>query len=324
MERFFPLLRTLECDEQGMSLTFKDGSTLNQARTIWDWVDGEDDNHFVMVAGAGDCGWNDERQPYLIRSLQYDGVSNTVHLIGEQRHWKSIIHSYDFVLGHIPERSQDRLVSRQTDNDMAIKFDTDAPFASEFKSFGLGGKLECVKCSTTGDFNLEFRTSTKYNVPVAAVISLAPQNVKLTAILKLSLFGELSNRYEKRWRLKLPTPASIYIPNLVNIGPALDFLYSVALTEIKAQAVIQKGGSVTIDDDSLMKIDLLNPIATEIRGWSLKFEDVPWRLDARMTASIETFVGPAFGVNAEILGMTARALPRSIICCRIVDKLRWR
>ena len=98
-EKFSPLLRSLKCSTDGLQMIFKDDATFEHAKEVWDWANGEDDRHFVMVIGAGDCGWNDERQPYLIRSLEYDEEGNVANLHGEAQEWHDVAHSYDLDVG---------------------------------------------------------------------------------------------------------------------------------------------------------------------------------------------------------------------------------
>jgi hypothetical protein len=302
VEKFFPLLKSLECDEHGMELLFRNAYAFARAQVVWDWVNHEDDNHFIVIVGEGDCGWNKERQPYLIHNLEYDDIGNTVHLVGKPESWEAIVHTYDLTLGRVRQKPSEGLGRRSNPENMAIDLDAQAPMASELKSFGFGGKIECVECTMSGSIGVQLQVKTQYNIPISAVLLLTPQKLKAAAHLKLSLFGELSQRLEKRWPIPLPSPARIFIPKIVSIGPALDFIYSLALTEIKAQAVIEKGSRIFIEDDSLAEINILNPLASKIKGWTLDMEDIPWKLDGRISATLETFVGPTFRIETLVLG----------------------
>lgn len=102
-EKFWPLLRSLECKDDSLILKFNDDATFERAKEIWDWANGEDDRYFIMVIGAGDCGWNDERQPYLIRALEYDEKENVARLVGGPRDWLDVAHSYDLDIGSLAE-----------------------------------------------------------------------------------------------------------------------------------------------------------------------------------------------------------------------------
>ena len=58
MEAFFPWLRTVECTNSTMALTFFNDDDFARAQEVWDWVNGADNHSFVMVVGPQDCGWN--------------------------------------------------------------------------------------------------------------------------------------------------------------------------------------------------------------------------------------------------------------------------
>ena len=107
-EKFWPLLKSLGCASDGLRMVFNDDVTFERAKGIWDWANGEDDRHFIMVIGAGDCGWNDERQPYLVRTLDYEEEGNVAKLMGEPRDWSDIAHSYDLDIGSLAEDALDR------------------------------------------------------------------------------------------------------------------------------------------------------------------------------------------------------------------------
>ena len=102
-EKFWPLLKSLSCASDVLTLIFNDDFAFERAKEIWDWANGEDDRHFIMVVGAGDCGWNEERQPYRVRTLEYDEKDNVAKLNGEPRDWADIAHSYDLDIGSLAE-----------------------------------------------------------------------------------------------------------------------------------------------------------------------------------------------------------------------------
>ena len=97
MEKFLPLTKAVTCDQSGISMVFRDSATFEKAKQVWDWANGAENRSFIMVAGAGDCGWNDHRQPFIVRTLDFKDTDNTARLNGEPASWQDVAHSYHLV-----------------------------------------------------------------------------------------------------------------------------------------------------------------------------------------------------------------------------------
>ena len=66
MERFRDLLASVSCTQTSMDLTFKDASSYTYAKKVWEWVNNANHYQFTLVAGAGDCQWNQDRMPFVV------------------------------------------------------------------------------------------------------------------------------------------------------------------------------------------------------------------------------------------------------------------
>ena len=305
MEKFYPLLTSLSCDKQGMTIAFKDDATFEKAKEAWDWANGADNRSFIMVTGMGDCGWNDQRQPYVVRNLQYDEVKNVAHLIGEPKDWKEIAQSYDLVVGHIPG-NETWLTKRDLSKTLSVPLSLEFPFALELGADGLSSKLECSDCGLSGHFNIELRISTWLGIPKGASVKLSPSGVKAIAKLEWSLSGELTKDFEREWTpASFPTPASIEIPHIVEIGPVIDLIVGVALKALKAQATVSGGATASLPDSAIVELNLLNPTENQFSGWLPTVKPLPFEVDARISAGLETYFATALELKAEALGESA-------------------
>ncbi|KAI9771410.1 MAG: hypothetical protein M1839_002800 [Geoglossum umbratile] len=302
MEKFYPLLTSLSCDEQGMTIAFKDDATFEKAKEAWDWANGADNRSFVMVTGMGDCGWNKQRQPYVVRNLQYDEDKNVARLVGEPKEWKEIAQSYDLVVGNIPG-SDAWLAQRDLSKTISVPLALSFPFALELGAEGISSKLECSDCSLSGQFNIELRISMWLAIPTGASIRMSPASVKAIAKLEWSLAGELTKDFEKKWTpATFPTPASIVIPHVVEIGPVIDLIVGVALKALKAQATVSGGATASLPDSAIVELNLLNPTENKFSGWLPEVHPLPFQVDARISAGLETYFATALDLKAEALG----------------------
>ncbi|MCJ1424039.1 hypothetical protein MMC29_001926 [Sticta canariensis] len=222
MEKFYPLLKSVNCTQDRITLAFKDDKAFAYAQKVWDWVNGADDHAFVMVAGLGDCGWNSHRQPFTVTSIAYDEGLNTARLTAKLTDWRTIAHTYDLTVGHVPP-TDSRLPARDLSKNLALDISTSFPFTVKIEENGLTSELECSECGTTGKINFELKISTKLAVPTGASIIISPNSVSAKAELKLTESGELSKEFSKEKNILTLPLDSITIPGgIVNIGPNLD------------------------------------------------------------------------------------------------------
>lgn len=308
MEKFYPLLKSVNCTRDKITLAFKDDKTFAYAQKVWDWVNGADDHAFVMVAGLGDCGWNRHRQPFIVTSIAYDEGLNTARLTAKPSDWKTVAHTYDLTVGHVP-LTDSRLPARDFSKNLALEIATLFPFSVKITENGLSSALECSNCGTTGKIDFELKISTEFAVPTGASIIISPKGVSAKAELKLTESGELTESlpFEKEV-LKLPLD-SITIPGgIVNIGPNLVVSVGFEISSWEGAASISGGAIVTLPDSAILQLDLLNPSNNKFSGWTPHISPIPISVDAKISAGLEIYAKPALKLVAEAISELGSAL----------------
>jgi hypothetical protein len=303
MEKFLPLTKSVYCDQNGISMTFSDNATFEEAKQVWDWANGAENRSFVIVAGAGDCGWNENRQPFIIQTLDFDG-GNVVKLNGGPASWQDVAHSFDLVVGHITlNETQYRRAKRDYTKDISIPMELNFPFSVGISEDGVSSTLSCVDCGTNGHFNLELVISTWWKIPTGASIKLSPSGIEATAKLEWTLSGELSGSINKEWNpVSFPTPATIEIPEVLTIGPTIDLIVGITLNALKAQATVTGGAQAKIPDSAIVEVNLLNPSDNKFSGWFPSIESYPFSVDAEISATVGAYLATALALKAEALG----------------------
>ena len=474
-EKFWPLLRSLECNDDSLVLVFNDDATFERAKEIWDWANGDEDRYFIMVIGAGDCGWNDERQPYLVRTLEYDEEENVARLVGEPRDWLDVAHSYDFDIGSLAEdilndhedlghdtaqdsaeSTSEAMVKRNTQGDsrdsfitevldleeseseseseissdddddedssnsdsdwdaadsnfgddemsdeddmiitgagisvggnerggsdvdtdlkcgdrlisffndgsaddvgddfemssegevegvpeieeetaeslagnkrkslvrrkddmskaMSVPFGTNFPVAVEFKNKlrRFGTKIRCMYCGTRGRFDIRYRVQRRYWVPTSIKMTLNPRGVEFYSGIKWHIFGLMTPGHmklkKKHTLATIPLPGSLTIPKLFEVGPRLEVNWAIGLADLKGQTVMIGGMNTTIPDDSVLELDLLHPSRNKLKQWAPRVKPLDFKIESRLSAKAETYIGLAFSIPTKIMGTFAVA-----------------
>ena len=302
MEKFYGMLTSVDCADHNMTLAFKDDATFAYAQKVWDWVNGADDHTFIMVAGIGDCGWNTERRPFSVSKITYDEDRNIARLTAELSDWKSIAHTYDLHVGHVP-LTDSQLPARDVSKDVSLDVSTVFPFGVKVTQDGLSSALECSKCGTTGQINIELKLSTKAFIPTGASMRMSPNGVSAKAELKLTASGELTKSISFKKTVASIPLNSIKIPgDILNIGPFLDVAVGFEVSAVTGSASITGGAIVTIPDSAIVELDLLNPSKNKFSGWGPSVDTIPITVDAKISGAVQIFAQPALKLVAEAIG----------------------
>lgn len=301
MERFYGMLKSVNCTDHDMTLTFNDDATFAYAQRLWDWVNGADNHTFVMVAGVGDCEWNRYRQPFNVSTITYDEAKNIARLTAKQTKWETIAHSYDLDVGHVPMTDR-RLPVRDLSQDLSLDVSSAFPFQTKLTKNGLATALECASCTTSGKINLELKVSQKFFVPTGATIRISPRGVSARAEIKLTESGELTEAIEWEKSIqKIPLNA-IKIPGIVNIGPNLDISVGFEISSLEGSASISTGATASLQDSAIVELDLLNPSSNKFSGWVPDVKPLPVVVDAKVSGGLQIYAMPAVKLVAEVLG----------------------
>ena len=305
MEKFDGLLTLVQCNDNGLSLTFEDDSAFAYAQRVWDWVNGADDHTFLMVAGKGDCGDNPYRIPYLVSKIDYDEVKNTAKLTATTGSWKSLIHSYELHVGRVPISDELGLERRDYTKDASFDLSTDFNSKLKVKTSAVFGELVCNPCGTSGRIKFEFIAKTKFLVPVDLIFKMSPEAVKAEFGLSFELASDFGSKHdiEKRWTLgKIPL-AGVAIPGgVLTLGPVIDFQVGIEITGFEIGVKFLTGATATLPDNAILQADLLHPPNNQFSGWVPDFDAKPITAQGRASSYVKLYVEPTLQLEGEALG----------------------
>lgn len=307
MEKFSGMLEHIDCTADGLTLKFKDDATFAYAKKVWDWVNGADDHAFVMVAGAGDCGMNAHRQPFLVSKLAYDEDQNIARLTSTPQDWKTIAHSYDLQVGNV-DFPDGGLQSRDLTYDASMSLFSAFPFSFAVTEDGLTSKIECSDCYTHGTMALQLKISQVVLIPVGASMRLAPRGVSAEMKVTLTESGTLNSAKSfNKTVASIPLDAIEILDGIVSIGPFLDILIGFEISAISGSASVSSGATVTLSDSAILELDLLNPSNNQFSGWVPSVDPIPLAVDAKISGGIAVFAQLSLDLKAEALGERNRA-----------------
>ncbi|KAK4165617.1 hypothetical protein QBC43DRAFT_351268 [Cladorrhinum sp. PSN259] len=104
LEAIDDLIQKVTCPPSGsesgqLNLQFAKAAGIDNPADVWDWVNQDEDNHFLMIVGEGDCGFNDERILYNVTDVAYDDKTETASLKVKQTTWKTAAKNFDLTVG---------------------------------------------------------------------------------------------------------------------------------------------------------------------------------------------------------------------------------
>ncbi|PSN72367.1 hypothetical protein BS50DRAFT_630409 [Corynespora cassiicola Philippines] len=300
MEKFDALTSSIQCNADSIAMTFIDDATFARAQQVWDWVNGADNNSFVMVAGVGDCGNNTNRIPFKISRLSYDEVANQATLTSERVEWQSFA-NYDLKVGSVAP-AQSNIQARDIDKSTSIDMNHDFPFSVALGSGPLEARLACTNCSSTGQFDLEFAVSQKAFIPTGASMKLKPKGVSAIGQIKLSGSGSVTDPLiETIDILEIPI-SGLSIPGILDFGPFLTVAVGAELSAITLTAGVTTGATAKLSDDAILEMDLLNPEENKFSGWDPEFDAIDVTVDGSISGGVAIFLQPSVELQAEALG----------------------
>ncbi|KAF2272539.1 uncharacterized protein EI97DRAFT_445620 [Westerdykella ornata] len=289
MEAFDGMLTSVHCSADLISMTFSDDSTFAHAQRVWDWVNGAENNSFVMIAGVGDCGNNTRRIPYIVSTVTYDEGANEAKLAVARTTWSGFAHSYDLTVRHLAETSVfDSMRVRDIGKTASIDFTHAFPFSFAIGAQGLQARLTCANCSSTGSFEMEFKVSQRLFIPTDASIKIGQK--RFLRQLKSSC------------RIVEIPLSGIKVPGILDLGPFLSVSAGAELSAITLSAGVQSGATAVLEDAAILEVDLLNPEQNKFSGWEPHIDFADVRVDASISGGVAVFLKPAIELQAEVLG----------------------
>jgi hypothetical protein len=242
MERFAGKLKSVDCSED-MMLEFNDDAAFEYAKDVWDWVNNDVNNSFIMVTSkyllatgldttnqylldyAG-CADDMERLPFVVSNMRYDEAQNKAFLTADLREWEEIAHSYTLNVGNMPLTPTHRMMMERSlvprGPDFAL--DLTSNYDKNLFSATLGGWTTSVDAvvKTAGSLNVDFDIDVSWLKIKSAAMTVQPENVAASIQLALTEEGTLAEAYSWEKTIITIPIEGISIAKIVKIGAFLD------------------------------------------------------------------------------------------------------
>ena len=309
LSNFRYLLKSIQCTNSSVTLTFNDNGTYAYAKNAWQWVDIDKNNTFVLVAGKDDCGWNTVRQPFVISTIAFDDPDKTVNLQGHASTWKNVAHTYELWVGKTSSLPS-KFKKRDIDKSLTIDFNHPLPASSWTFPLPDGSSftLDCVNCGTHGSFDLDFHIKQDlFLIPSGASISLTPKGVSASITPKLGITANFSGKFSDEIPIGTIPIDGINIPgpfgeDILDVGPQIFFRWGYSIGPVQGSAHISAGISVDIPDDSYVSIGLVPP-GISASGWAPTVSHTPVVVDGQISAGVQDYAKIGVELSVEALGM---------------------
>jgi hypothetical protein len=310
LQRFKTYLRSVQCTEDNIDLKFKDDAAFAYAQNIWNWVNEAKNHTFVLVAGTGDCGWNQYRVPFMVSKLVFKQNAYTVHLKARASRWEDAFHTYSFRL-----RSLDRPLT--TDNrqlvesnwNRSVDFEYKLPYVPKTWDLPIGGrntsfKMDCDDCGTHGHFVIGLNTETVRSVTTKAEGFLKPFGVAIRMAPRLTMTTNLTTSLkllEKDW--PAATIGNITIPGgVLNIKPEMIYSIGAEAGPLISSSSISGGFVLSLNDSAAATYDLLTGKSSLYTEWAPKIALIPWTVGGSISGQLKMFTKVKLQVTTKTLG----------------------
>ncbi|KAJ5595600.1 uncharacterized protein N7459_001808 [Penicillium hispanicum] len=297
MERFQPFLESTHCTNQSVTLRFRNERSFQYGQRIWQWVNEADERNFVVVAGQGHCGWNEDRLPFVVSNVSFLAENQTIRLNGHASDWKTVAHTYELFVGGHP-------AGAKRDWDHTFSLDFSHPFPLSRKSFSVGDATftyDCEECGTTGEFEFSFHITTEAFRPTGVSMTLSPHGVAANFNPRLGLSANFTGAKSDEVELgKIPIDGVTIPGGVLDLGPEIVFSLGYGLEAVVGTAGIATGVSVSLTDAADLTFDLTSPDVSA-SGWTPHVSKKPMTLDASISGSIQINVKAAVELSLEAL-----------------------
>ena len=308
ISNFRYLLKSIQCTNSSVTLTFNNNGAYSYAKNAWQWVNVEKNNTFVVVAGKGDCGWNTVRQPFVIFTITFDDPGKTVNLQGNASTWKNVAHTYELWVGKTPSLPS-KFKGRDIDKSLTIDFNHPLPASSWTFPFpdGTSVQLDCVNCGTHGSFDLVFDIKQIADIiPTGASISLTPKGVSVSITPKLVLNANFSGHVSDSIPIGTIPIDGINIQgpfgeDILDVGPQIFFSLGYSIGPVQGSAQVSAGISIGIPDNSEVSIGLIPPDISA-SGWTPTVSHIPVVVDGQISAGVQDYFKIGVELSVEALG----------------------
>jgi hypothetical protein len=306
MERFAGELSQVKCDSQ-IEMVFKSNATFGQAIASWSWVNFKDQRTFIMVVNYPGCGPANTRQPWVVSNVNYDSKYYIAYLNATRKSWKDIAHTYVLDFGkygpQTPAKGRRDLIdyTQSFSIDLANSLPQEVFAKENFGQFSFG--IDCEDCGSKGSLELQGHIESNLWGLDAFTISAIPHGISAALTLKLMAAGALApGGWSKQFHILTVDIPGLGIPDVLDIGPNLEFDGGFAISKLTGDVVITSGVTASIPDASLAEIDFVAKKNLDFHGWKPTFSTVPFKVDVQVDASIELFIQLSVAFSLDCLG----------------------
>ncbi|KAK3381016.1 hypothetical protein B0H63DRAFT_510951 [Podospora didyma] len=294
MERFESLLKNVTCGSD-MTLEFKDESSFAQASTIWNWVNDDVNNTFVMVSRR--CSNDGQREPFLVSNMHFDPQQLTVFLDIESKEWIDIAKNYTFHIGYAPAVDRSSLFERGGAPDFTMSLASD--FSTNlFKQniSNLDISLDCTRCGTAGQLLVDFDLNV--GIPPKLSMKVNPQDVAAFMQLTMSVTGQLTKPLEWEKTLVSIPIEGITIPHIAKIGAFLDIEVGFGIKALSGSVSAGFGAEMSLSNDAVIDVDVFHLSKGKFSGWKPAVSALPFSLGTKVQGGVQLYAQPSVSLSA--------------------------
>lgn len=267
MDDFGDVLENVDCTPPEMSLDFKDRESFQAAIDKWNWVNENEDRHFVMFVNHPKCGVDQSRIPFNITDVDYDEEKYIAYLTAREIDYSRAIHD-----GHLRIETVAAPISNPTNqtsgrNSTALKkrldvsktFSLKNDFTTNIVDLSDGANsvsLACTDCGTDGtvkvvlDVKISWFKVNHVYIEYSATDALAKVNLALDAR------GELVGRQAGTVEFFSYSILGVNIPKIAGLtfGPSMGAGWAVG--PLKGNASVRWGATAQLTPVSHSRICL--------------------------------------------------------------------
>ncbi|KAF2006759.1 hypothetical protein P154DRAFT_600887 [Amniculicola lignicola CBS 123094] len=305
MERFAGKLKNVQCNED-MMLEFNNKEDFEYARGVWNWVNDDVNNTFIMVTNYEGYADDMERLPFLVSNIRYEPATFKAYLTAEVKEWEQFAHSYTLNVGHMPLTPTHRLlmergvIPRAADFTMSLA----ASYDKNLFSTTVGGWTTSVDAviRTAGSLAVDFDVDVSWLKLKSASMTINPVDVAASIQLVLTEKGTLSRPYNwQKTIISIPING-ITIAKVVKLGAFLDVDVGFTMEEWTGTATANIGARMALSNSAIVKVDLVKSSNNAFSGWTPTFTPIPFTLSAKVEGSAELYAQPNVKLEASALG----------------------
>lgn len=301
MEHFADKLKSVQCAED-MMLEFIDDEAFEYVKDVWNWVNQDTNNTFIMVTNYEGCADDMERLPFLVSNVRYDEEANKAYLTADLKEWEDVARTYTLKISNMPLTPMHRMLMARglLPRDTDFSMDLTSGFDANLFSKTIGGWTTSVDAvvRTVGSLNVDLDLDVNWKLDLtAASMAISPENVAASIQLALTEKGTLAEGFA--WQ---DTIISIPIRGIeilkFKIGAFLDVDVGFTMDEWSGTAVANFGARMELSNAAIVKVDLVNSKNSQFSGWAPTFVPIPPTLSAKVEGSARVFAEPNLKLEA--------------------------